>query len=114
MSVKIATRQVGDVTILEVSGRITLGEGSTWFREELRRLVAEGRKKILVDLGETSYVDSSGIGELVSGSTNVWNHGGQIKLCHLTKRFKDLLDITKFYTVWEVFEDEAAAIRSFA
>jgi anti-sigma B factor antagonist len=113
MSAKLSTRQVGDVTILEVSGRITLGEGSSMFREELRRLLAQGHKKILVDLGATSYADSSGIGELVSGSSNVWNQGGQIKLCHLTGRVKDLLIITKFFTVWDSFDDEAEAIASF-
>jgi anti-sigma B factor antagonist len=107
-------RQVGDVTVVDVSGRITLGEGSSELRDALRDLVSKGNKKILLNLGDVSYIDSSGIGELVSGFTSVSNQGGQLKLLNLTKRVKDLLQITKLYTVFEVHDDEAAAIRSFA
>jgi len=107
-------RQVGDVTVVDVSGRITLGEGSSELRDALRDLVAKGNKKILLNLGDVSYIDSSGIGELVSGFTSVSNQGGQLKLLNLTKRVKDLLQITKLYTVFEVFEEEPAAVRSFA
>jgi anti-sigma B factor antagonist len=107
-------RQVGDVTVVDVSGRITLGEGSSELRDAMRDLVAKGNKKILLNLGDVSYIDSSGIGELVSGFTSVSNQGGQLKLLNLTKRVKDLLQITKLYTVFEVHDDEAAAIRSFA
>jgi anti-sigma B factor antagonist len=107
-------RQVGDVTVVDVSGRITLGEGSSELRDALRDLVAKGNKKILLNLGDVSYIDSSGIGELVSGFTSVSNQGGQLKLLNLTKRVKDLLQITKLYTVFEVHDDEAGAIRSFA
>ena len=114
MSVKLTTRQVGDVTVIDASGRITLGEGSTAFREKIKELVAAGNKKILINMGEISYIDSSGIGELVSGFTTVTNHGGMLKLLNLSKRVKDLLQITKLYTVFEAYEDEAAAIRSFA
>jgi anti-sigma B factor antagonist len=114
VSAKISPRQVGDVTVLDVSGRITLGEGSSNLREGIRELVAKGNKKILLNLGEVSYIDSSGIGELVSGFTSVTNHGGQLKLINLTKRVRDLLQITKLYTVFEAFDDEAAAVRSFA
>ena len=114
MSVKLTTRQVGDVTVIDAVGRITLGEGSSTFRDTLRDLAAKGNKKLLLNLGEVSYIDSSGIGEMVSGFTTVTNHGGVLKLLNLTKRVKDLLQITKLYTVFEVFEDEAAAIRSFA
>lgn len=114
MSAKISPRQVGDVTVLDVSGRITLGEGSSNLREGIRDLVGKGTKKILLNLGEVSYIDSSGIGELVSGFTSVANHGGELKLINLTKRVRDLLQITKLYTVFEVHEDEAAAVRSFA
>ncbi len=113
MSVKIKDRQVGDVTVMDVSGRITLGEGSSTLRDALRDLVAKGHKKILLNLGDVSYIDSSGIGELVSGFTSVSNLGGHLKLLGLTKRVKDLLQITKLYTVFEVHDDEAAAIRSF-
>ena len=114
MSAKLNPRQVGDVTVVDVSGRITLGEGSSNLREGIRDLVAKGNKKILLNLGEVSYIDSSGIGELVSAFTSVTNQGGHLKLLNLTKRVKDLLQITKLYTVFEVHEDEAKAVRSFA
>lgn len=113
MSAKISPRQVGDVTVLDVTGRITLGEGSSNLRDGIRDSLAKGNKKILLNLGDVSYIDSSGIGELVSGFTSVANQGGQMKLINLTKRVKDLLQITKLYTVFEVFEDEASSIRSF-
>jgi len=114
VSVKLNTRQVGDVSVMDVAGRITLGEGSSALRDALRGLVSGGQKKILLNLGEVSYIDSSGIGELVSGFTTVTNNGGQLKLLSLTKRVKDLLQITKLYTVFDVHEDEAEAVRSFA
>lgn len=114
MSVKLTTRQVGDVTVIDAVGRITLGEGSSAFRETIRDLVAKGNKKLLLNLADVSYIDSSGIGELVSAFTTVTNHGGVLKLLNLTKRVQDLLQITKLYTVFEVFDDEAAAVRSFA
>jgi anti-sigma B factor antagonist len=114
VSIKLNTRQVGDVTVVDVAGRITLGEGSSTLRDTLRDLVSKGQKKVLLNLGEVSYIDSSGIGELVSGFTTVTNQGGQLKLLNLTKRVKDLLQITKLYTVFDVHDDEAAAIRSFA
>ena len=114
MSVKLSTRQVGDVSVIDVSGRITLGEGSSALRDTLRDMVSKGQKKILLNLGEVSYIDSSGIGELVSGFTTVANQGGQLKLLSLTKRVKDLLQITKLYTVFEVFEDQASAIQSYS
>jgi anti-sigma B factor antagonist len=112
--VKLTTRQVGDVTVIDAVGRITLGEGASSFRDMVRDLASRGHKKILLNLAEVSYIDSSGIGELVSGFTTVTNSGGQLKLLNLTKRVKDLLQITKLYTVFDVHEDEAAAIRSFA
>jgi anti-sigma B factor antagonist len=114
VSVKISHRQVGDVTVVDAAGRITLGEGASVFRDIIRDLAAKGNKKILVNLNEVSYIDSSGIGEMVSGFTTVTNHGGQLKLLGLTKRVKDLLQITKLYTVFEVFDDESTAVRSFA
>jgi len=113
VSVKLNTRQVGDVTVVDVAGRITLGEGSSALRDTLRDLVGKGQKKILLNLGDVTYIDSSGIGELVSGFTTVTNSGGQLKLLGLNKRVKDLLQITKLYTVFDVHEEEAAAIRSF-
>ena len=113
MSVKLNNRKVGDVTVMDVSGRITLGEGSSALRDSLRELIAQGDKKILLNLSDVSYIDSSGIGELVSGFTSVANAGGTLKLLGLTKRVKDLLQITKLYTVFDVHEEEAHAVRSF-
>jgi anti-sigma B factor antagonist len=104
---------VGDVTVVDVEGRITLGEGASTFRETIRDLANAGHKKLLLNLAEVSYIDSSGIGEMVSAFTSVTNAGGQVKLLNLTKRVKDLLQITKLYTVFEVFDDEATAVRSF-
>ncbi len=114
MSIKLNTRQVGDVTVLDLAGRITLGEGSSTLRDSLKELVTKGDKKILLNLGDVTYIDSSGIGELVSGFTTVTNSGGSLKLLGLNKRVKDLLQVTKLYTVFEAFEDEAEAVRSFA
>ena len=114
MSVKLSTRQVGNVSVIDVAGRITLGEGSSALRETLRDMVAKNQNKILLNLADVTYIDSSGIGELVSGYTTVTNTGGALKLLNLNKRVKDLLQITKLYTVFEVHEDEAAAIRSYA
>jgi anti-sigma B factor antagonist len=113
VSVKLITRQVGDVTVIDAVGRITLGEGSSTFREIVKDLVNKGNKKILLNLADVSYIDSSGIGELVSGFTSVSNAGGSLKLLKLTKRIQDLLQITKLYTVFEVFDDEAKALASF-
>jgi anti-sigma B factor antagonist len=104
---------VGDVTVLDAAGRITLGEGASAFRDAIRDLANRGVKKVLLNLGDVSYIDSSGIGEMVSGFTTITNGGGQLKLEGLSKRVKDLLQITKLYTVFEVYDDEADAIRSF-
>ena len=114
MSIKLTNRQVGDVTVVDAAGRIQLGEGSSLLRESLRDLAAKGNKKVLLNLSEVSYIDSSGIGELVSGHATITGQGGTLKLLGLTKRVKDLLQITRLYTVFEVHDDEAAAIRSFA
>lgn len=113
MSVKLTTRQVGDVTVIDAAGRITLGEGSSTFRDSIKDLTTKGHKKLLLNLAEVSYIDSSGIGELVSGFTTVSNAGGNLKLLKLTKRIHDLLQITKLYTIFEVFDDEAAGLASF-
>jgi anti-sigma B factor antagonist len=113
VSVKLNTRQVGDVSVVDVAGRITLGEGSSALRDTIKDLLSNGHMKILLNLGDVSYIDSSGIGELVSGFTTVTNKGGQLKLLNLNKRVKDLLQITKLYTVFDVHEDEASAVRSY-
>jgi anti-sigma B factor antagonist len=99
--------------VIDAAGRITLGEGASAFRDMIRDLAAKGNKKLLLNLGEVSYIDSSGIGEMVSGFTTVTNNGGQLKLVGLSKRVKDLLQITKLYTVFEVFDEEPEAVRSF-
>ena len=114
MSVKLSTRQVGDVTVVDVAGRITLGEGSSALRDLLRDMVGKNQKKILLNLGDVSYIDSSGIGELVSAYTGVSKQGGALKLLNLTKKVHDLLQITKLYTVFDVHDDETRAIASFA
>ena len=114
MSMKIKTRQVDGVTIMDCSGRITLGEGSVTLRDAVRDLLGKGSKQILLNLGDVTYIDSSGIGELVSAFTTVRNQGGDLKLLNLTKKVHDLLQITKLYTVFDVKDDEASAVASFA
>jgi len=113
MSLSINIRQLGDVSIVDVTGSITLGGGASTLRDTLRTMPREGHKKILVNLADASYIDSSGLGVLVSGFASITNQGGQLKLLHLSKRVRDLLLITKLFTVFEVFEDEGAAVRSF-
>ena len=114
MSMKASTRQVEGVTIVDLSGRIKLGEGSSILRDTVKDLLSKGQKKILLNLGDVSYIDSSGIGELVSAFTSVRNQGGELKLLHLTKKVHDLLQITKLYTVFDVKDDEAGAIAAFS
>ena len=113
MSMKVSTRQVDGITILDLSGRITLGEGSVQLRDAVRDLLAKGSKYILVNLADVNYIDSSGIGELVSAYTTVRNQGGELKLLNLTKKVHDLLQITKLYTVFDVKVDEASAFASY-
>jgi anti-sigma B factor antagonist len=110
---KASTRQVDGITVVDLSGRITLGEGSVVLRDNVRELLAQGHKKILLNLGDVTYIDSSGIGELVSGFTSVRNQGGELKLLNLTKKVHDLLQITKLYTVFDIKDDEASAIAAF-
>jgi anti-sigma B factor antagonist len=114
MSMKVQTRQVDGVTVLDLSGRITLGEGSVTLRDAIRDVMAKGSKSILLNLGDVNYIDSSGIGELVSAFTSVKNSGGELKLLNLTKKVQDLLQITKLYTVFDIKDDEASAIASFS
>ena len=113
MSMKFKTREVDGVTILDLSGRITLGEGSGTLRDAVREIVSKGSNKILLNLGDVNYIDSSGLGELVSAYTAVKNSGGELKLVNLTKKVSDLLVITKLATVFDVKEDEATAVASF-
>ena len=109
----INERQAGDVTVLDMSGKITIGEGSVSLRSAIRRLLEEGKKRILLNLSAVSYIDSSGIGELVSSYTAINKEGGQLKLLNLTQKIKDLLTITKLLTVFDVYDSEADALNSF-
>src|SRR3954463_7589791 len=114
MSIDFSTRQSDDITIIDLKGRITLGEGSVTVRETVHDLLSKGQKRILLNLGEVNYIDSSGIGELVSAFTAAKKLGGELKLLNLTKKIHDLLQITKLYTVFDVKEDEALAVESFS
>jgi len=114
VTMKSNNREVDGVTVVDMSGRITLGEGSVVLRDTIRDLIGKGQKKILLNLGDVTYIDSSGIGELVSAFTAVRREGGELKLLNLTKKVHDLLQITKLYTVFDIKDDEAAAIKSFA
>ena len=114
MSMKARTRQQQDITIVDLSGQIKLGEGSSVLRETVKDLLGKGRKKILLNLADINYIDSSGVGELVSAFTSVRNQGGELKLLHLTKKVHDILQITKLYTVFDVRDNEAAAISAFS
>jgi anti-sigma B factor antagonist len=109
----ISERQAGDVTILDMDGKVTIGEGSVALRTTIRRLIGEGKKNILLNLGGVGYVDSSGIGELVSSFTSVQKEGGKLKMLNLTQKIQDLLAITKLLTVFDVFEDEGKALADF-
>ena len=114
MSMKATLRQVDGIVVVDMSGRITLGEGCTQLRELVREQLGKGTKHLLLNLADVTYIDSSGIGELVSGFTTVSNQGGKLKLLNLTKKVHDLLQITKLYTVFDVYDDEAKAVTSFA
>lgn len=113
MSFKATARDVNGVTIVDISGRITLGEGSAMLRDMVRDMITRQQIRILLNLGDVNYIDSSGIGELVSGFTTVKNSGGELKLLNLTKKVHDLLQITKLYTVFDVHNDERSALGSF-
>ena len=114
MSMTFKVREVGGVTIVDLSGKITMGDGSPTLREEVHKLLDEGKKKIVLNLADVNYIDSSGLGELVSAYTAVKNAGGELKLLNLTSKVRDLLVITKLVTVFDVKDDEAAAVAAFA
>ena len=113
MSLQGTCRDVGDVAVIDFSGKITLGEGSAVVRKMVRDLIAQGRRKILFDLSDVDYIDSSGIGEMVAAYTAVRSANGELKLLHLTRRVHDILQITRLFTVFDVQSDEATALRSF-
>jgi anti-sigma B factor antagonist len=114
VALTIASREVNGVIILDLSGRITLGEGSVQLRDAIRGLIGQGKKKILLNLGDVNYIDSSGLGELVSAFTTAKNQQADVKLLNLTKKVHDLLQLTKLVTVFDIYDDEASAITSFS
>jgi anti-sigma B factor antagonist len=111
--ITITERQAGDVTILDLEGKVTIGEGSVALRTTIRRLLGEGKNKIMLNLAGVGYIDSSGIGELVSSFTAVKKEGGTLKLLKLTQKIQDLLAITKLLTVFDVYDDEGVALSSY-
>jgi anti-sigma B factor antagonist len=114
MKMTKSTRQAGSVMIVDISGRIELGEESAALRDMVCDLLSKGQKQILLNLGDVHYIDSSGLGTLVSAFTSVRKQGGELKLVNLTNKVSDLMQITKLYTVFDITNDEAAAVRSFA
>jgi anti-sigma B factor antagonist len=113
MSAILTIRYSGDVAVVDVSGRITLGEASNALRDNIRGLAAEGHLKVLLNLSGVSFMDSAGIGELTSAHVSLTHKRGRLKLCELTKRMRDLLQVTRLYTVLDVYEREEDALRSF-
>jgi anti-sigma B factor antagonist len=113
IKLEIRETQVEEVTILDMSGDITIGDGNVALRHIIRQLLGEGRDKILLNMKDVRYVDSSGIGELISSFTMITRRGGQLKIINLTQRMKELLVITKLLTVFDVYESEAKALGSF-
>jgi anti-sigma B factor antagonist len=113
MSLKMSNREVNGIVIIDLSGQLRLGESSAAIRDEVRDQTSQGSRKILLDLGNVSYIDSAGLGELTAAYTSVKNRGGELKLLNLTKRVHDLMQITKLYTVFDVYDDEKKAITSF-
>ncbi len=113
MQLEISERRIGEVVILDLVGRITIGDGSLHLHDAVGRLLDEGRNRLVLNLAGVTYVDSSGIGELVSRHTTTRNTGGRLKLLNLPKKVRDLLQITKLLAIFETFDDEASAIASF-
>ena len=113
MPLKIDSREVSHVTILDIDGRIVLGEETHALRDAVRDLVKQGKKKIILNLANVDYIDSSGVGELVGSFTTVRNAGGELKLLNLTQKVHDVLNVTKLYTVFDIRDDEFKAVKSF-
>jgi anti-sigma B factor antagonist len=114
MGMKATERQVSDVTILDISGRITLGDGTALFRNTTRDLISQGKKKLLLNLSQVPHIDSSGIAELVSAFVAARREGGDVKLLKLTKKVRDTVEIVHLGSIFELFDDEAAALKAFA
>jgi anti-sigma B factor antagonist len=113
VNLKINTRKVDNVAVVDASGRITLGQETQLLRDTIQRLLEEGQRQVVLNLGDVSFIDSAGIGELVSAFTSARNRGGEMKLLKLTRRVRDVVQITKLYTVFDIRDDEAEAIKSF-
>ena len=113
MSFKATSRDVGDVTVIDMDGRVTLGEGSALLRDLVREKLGKGRRKIVLNLAGISYIDSTGLGELVSGYRMIKSEGGELKLLNLNNKVAELLEITKLYTVFDIHNQEAEAVASF-
>ena len=113
MNMTTSTRHAGNVTIVDISGRIELGHESAALRELVRELLSKGHKQILLNLGDVHYIDSAGLGSLISSFTSVRKQGGELKLLDLTNKVHDVLQLTKLYTVFDVMNDEAVAVKSF-
>ena len=110
---QIAERESGRVTILDLAGKVTLGDGDTLLKDKLHSLLHQGKKDVLLNLGQVSYVDSAGLGAIVSAYTTMTREGGNLKLSNVTKKLQDLLSITKLLTVFETFDNEDEAVRSY-
>ena len=113
MDMMTSTRQVGDVTVVDISGRIALGEESAALRDLIVDLLGKGNRKILLNLAQVNYIDSSGLGAMVSAFTSVRKSGGELKLVKLSDKVDDLMEITRLYTVFDIADDEAAALKAF-
>jgi anti-sigma B factor antagonist len=113
MSLKAVSREVGGVTVIDLDGRITLGDGSALLRDLIRENLSKGHMKLVLNLEAISYLDSTGLGELVSGYRFVKSSGGELKLLNLNKKMTDLLQVTKLYTVFDIHNNESQAVASF-
>jgi anti-sigma B factor antagonist len=113
MALTAKVRQIGDVAVVDLHGKITLGESTGVLRDELKSLMAQGTKNIVLNMAGVSYVDSAGLGELVGAYTTATNQGGAVKLLHLQSKMKDLMQITKLHTIFPSYEDEQDALKSF-
>jgi anti-sigma B factor antagonist len=113
MNMTTNIRKIGGLTIVDISGRIELGEESAALRDLVRDLLSKGRKQILFNLGDVNYIDSAGLGHLVSAFTSVRNHGGELKLVNLSNNIQNLMQITRLYTVFEIMDNESEAVKSF-
>jgi anti-sigma B factor antagonist len=113
MTVRMTNREVDGVTLVELDGRIVLGEESNSLREKLKSLIAEGKRKIVLNMADITYIDSAGLGTLVAAHLSAKNQGASLRLCHLGNKFHEILQLTKLLTVFDVYDTEAAAVSSF-